>query len=94
MLTFGQRYVVRDEKGELKTDSACYVAKRRTKLAKMPYTVKDIRPKAITNAKRAGYDSDAPQVATAHADRATTEIYIKSREVPLSSVRLSVPLAG
>lgn len=95
--TFGQRYVVRDEHGEPKTDAACRDAwrdaKRRAKLTKMPYTVKDIRAKAITDAKRAGYDIDALQVAAAHADRATTEIYIKSREVPVSTVRMALPAA-
>jgi hypothetical protein len=58
-----------------------------------PYTVKDIRAKALTDAKKAGYDIDALQVAGAHAVRATTAAYIKQREVPVSSVRLSLPAA-
>lgn len=95
--TFGQRYVVRDENGAPKTDAACRDAwrdaKRRAGLAMMPYTVKDIRAKAITDAKRAGYDIEALQIAAAHSDRATTEGYIKSRDVPVSTIRMALPAA-
>lgn len=55
--------------------------------------MKDIRAKALTDAKRAGYDIEALQVAGAHADRATTEGYIKQRDVPLSTVKLTLPAA-
>jgi integrase len=93
----GQRYVVHDENGNQKTDDACrecwLKAKRRAGLGKMPYTIKDIRAKAMTDAKAAGYDIDALQVAGAHADKSTTEIYIKSRAVPVSNVRLAFPAA-
>lgn len=92
---FGQTYVVRDEKGEQKTDAACRDAwrdaKRRAKLAEKPYTVKDIRAKALTDAKKLGYHIDELQVAGAHTDAATTREYIKSREVPVSNVRLALP---
>jgi len=95
--TFGQRYVVRDEKGEPKTDAACRDAwrdaKRRAKLEAKPYTVKDIRAKALTDAKRLGYNIEELQVAGAHTDAATTRGYIKSREVPVSNVRLALPAA-
>lgn len=94
---FGQRYVVRDENGAQKTMAACRDAwrdaKRRAGLSKAPYTVKDIRAKAMTDARRAGYDIDALQVAAAHSDRNTTEIYIKSRDVPVSTVRMALPAA-
>lgn len=63
----------------------------RAKLQKFGYTIKDIRAKAITDARRAGYDIDALQVAAAHADKATTEVYFKGREVPVSNVRLALP---
>lgn len=55
------------------------------------YTVKDIRAKALTDAKRAGYNIEEIMVAAAHSDAKTTEIYIKDRETPVSGVRLSVP---
>jgi hypothetical protein len=55
--------------------------------------VKDIRAKALMDAKRAGYDIEALQVAGAHADRSTTEVYLKQREVPLPIVRLKLPAA-
>lgn len=63
----------------------------RAKLQKFRYTIKDIRAKALTDAQRAGYDVDALQVAAAHADKATTEVYFKGREVPVSNVRLAIP---
>ncbi len=50
-----------------------------------------LRGKALTDAKRAGYNIDALQVAGAHTDRSTTEGYIKSREVPVSTVILHLP---
>jgi len=92
---FGQTYVIRDKRGNPKTDQACRDAwegaMERCGLKDAPYTIKDIRAKALTDAKKAGYDIDALQVAGAHTDRATTEGYIKSREVPISTVRLALP---
>lgn len=92
---FGQTYVIRDKRGNPKTDQACRDAwegaMERCGLKDAPYTIKDIRAKALTDAKRAGYDIDALQVAGAHTDRSTTEGYIKSREVPVSTVRLALP---
>ncbi|MGA7781152.1 MAG: tyrosine-type recombinase/integrase [Paraburkholderia sp.] len=93
---FGQTYVIRDKHGKPKTDQACRDAWEgamdRCGLDEAPYTIKDIRAKALTDAKKAGYDIDALQVAGAHTDRSTTEGYIKSREVPVSTVRLALPV--
>lgn len=58
---------------------------KRAELGEMDYTVKDARAKALTDAKKAGYDIKALQVAGVHADRSTTEGYIKQREVPVST---------
>jgi integrase len=55
------------------------------------YTIKDIRAKSLTDAKKAGYDIDALMIAAAHADKTTTEIYFKDRTVPISNVRLAIP---
>ena len=68
-------------------------AARRAGLSEAGYTVKDIRAKALTDAERAGYSIAQLQVAAAHADPKTTEIYVKSRAVPVSEVRLRVPKA-
>ncbi|NOV26867.1 integrase [Cupriavidus necator] len=91
-------HVVTDRNGKPKTAAACRDAWRdalvRAKLEGKDYTVKDIRAKALTDAKKAGYDIEALQVAGAHTDRATTEGYIKQREVPVSTVRLQMPLRG
>lgn len=69
-------------------------AARRAKLEDAGYTVKDIRAKALTDAERAGYSIEQLQVAAAHADPRTTEIYVKARSVPVSEVRLKLPKAG
>lgn len=63
----------------------------RAGLEEFAYTIKDIRAKALTDARRAGYDVDALMVAAAHADKATTEIYFKDRGIPVSNVRLAIP---
>ncbi|AZG14764.1 hypothetical protein [Cupriavidus pauculus] len=39
--------------------------------------MKDVREKALTDAKRAGHDIEAVQVARAHADRCTTVEHVK-----------------
>ncbi len=89
-------YVVVNRQGKPKTAAACREAWRdaieRAKLGEVDYVVKDIRATALTDAKRAG-DIEALQVAGAHADRSTTEGYIKQRDVPLSIVKLKLPAA-
>ena len=93
----GDDYVLTDMHGKQKTAAACRAAWReamaRAGLAEKDYTIKDIRAKAMTDASKAGYDLDALQVAGAHADRSTTQGYIKQREVPVSTVRLQLPAA-
>lgn len=68
-------------------DRAC----ERAGLSDAGYTVKDIRGKAATDAKRAGYDLEEISVGLAHTDPKTTEIYLKQREVLLANLRLTVP---
>lgn len=98
---FGQTYVIRDRKGKPKTDQSCRdawdgaidrVAKLDPSIAGKPYTIKDIRAKALTDAKRAGYAIEDLRVAGAHTDTATTETYLKAREVPRSKVVLHLPM--
>ena len=54
-------------------------------------TIKDLRAKALTDARHAGYGKEALQVAAAHSSYETTEIYLKPFEEPLSTVRLMLP---
>jgi integrase len=54
-------------------------------------TLRDIRAKAATDAKKHGYADAQLQVALAHTDAATTRDYIRTREVPVSEVRLRLP---
>ncbi|KVX62436.1 integrase [Burkholderia stagnalis] len=97
---FGQTYVIRDKKGNPKTDQACRdawdgaierVAKFDSSIAGKPYTIKDIRAKALTDAKRAGYDIEFLRIAAAHTDTSTTETYFKDRETPVSKVIMHLP---
>lgn len=92
---FGQKYVIRDRRGKPKTDQAVrdawQGAMARAGLGDKPYTIKDIRAKAMTDAKRAGYEMEELQVAGAHTDISTTAGYIKSRGVPVSIVVLHLP---
>jgi integrase len=67
--------------------AACH----RAGLSEHRYTIRDIRAKALTDAKKAGYDLDALMIAAAHTDKATTETYFKDRSTPLSNVRLAIP---
>lgn len=98
---FGQTYVIRDKKGNPKTDQACRdawdgaikrVEKFDPSIKGKPYTIKDIRAKALTDAKKAGYAIEELRVAGAHTDTSTTETYIKSREVPRANVVLHLPV--
>lgn len=88
-------YVIRDKSGEPKTAKAVRDAWNdacdRAGLKEKKYTIKDIRAKALTDGKKAGHTMADLQIAGAHTDAATTAIYIKSREVPVSNVRLKMP---
>lgn len=54
-------------------------------------TLRDIRAKAATDAKAAGYSEEQIQTALAHTDADTTRGYIRSREIPVSQVVLRLP---
>lgn len=57
-------------------------------------TLKDLRAKALTDAKKAGYSMPQLKVAAAHTDESMTDTYIKQREMPLSEVVLPLPPKG
>lgn len=54
-------------------------------------TLKDLRAKALTDAKKAGYKTEQLKVAAAHTSEEMTEGYIRQRETPVSEVVLSMP---
>jgi integrase len=54
-------------------------------------TIKDLRAKALTDAKKLGYTIEQIQVAAAHSDVTTTQDYIKLKEIPESVVELPLP---
>lgn len=66
---------------------------RASKAAGVPfnYTIKDIRAKALTDAEQAGYTMKELQTAAVHKDSKTTEIYMKEKATPLSTVLLKIP---
>ncbi|WP_242560039.1 MULTISPECIES: tyrosine-type recombinase/integrase [Pandoraea] len=66
-------------------------AAQRAGLADRGYTVKSIRAKALTDAKRAGYDLNALQTVAAHSTPAMTKDYLKLRDTPTTSIRLKLP---
>lgn len=89
------QYVVHNRAGGFWTDTATLriwrVACNAAELQKYGYTIKDIRAKALTDAERAGYDIKALQIAAAHTNSKTTEVYLKDRAAPLSTIHLMIP---
>lgn len=89
------QYVVHNREGGFWTDTATLriwrAACNAAKLQNYGYTIKDIRAKALTDARRAGYDMNALRIAAAHTDAKTTETYFKGQEVPLSTIHLQIP---
>jgi len=57
-------------------------------------TIKDLRAKALTDAKRAGYSLEQLQVVAAHSTIGTTEGYMRTFDEPRSSVELTLPALG
>lgn len=88
-------YVIHTQQGKTYAANtvlkAWKAAKERAGLAKVAYTVKDIRAKALTDAKNAGYNIEALKDHSAHTNEVQTADYIKSRHIPRSEVRLHIP---
>ena len=55
-------------------------------------TLRDIRPKAVTDAKRAGYDLEELKVAAVHSDAAMTAHYDRSEDIPTTAVVMRLPV--
>jgi integrase len=54
-------------------------------------TPKDLRAKAVTDAKRAGFTLAEISVATTHSSEAMTAAYVKRAEAPTTAVTLTLP---
>ncbi len=54
-------------------------------------TLKDLRPKAITDAAKQGFKLEQISVTAAHTESKTTKGYIKDKETPVSVVILNIP---
>lgn len=79
----GQPFTAQDAGKEFR--KAC----RKAKISGV--TLKDIRAKAATDAKRQGYSMEQIKDGLAHMDEATTKGYVRSREVPVSQIVLKLP---
>ena len=55
------------------------------------YTLKNIRPKHATDAKKAGYSDEQIQQGLAHAEVGMTREYIKQRAPTVGAVELEIP---
>lgn len=55
------------------------------------YILKDVRSKAASDAKKAGYTEEQIKVALAHTTTDTTRDYIRGQDAPLSEVILTLP---
>ena len=53
--------------------------------------LKDLRPKALTDAAKTGFDIEKIQVGAAHTDKKTTQGYIKQKDTPVSEIVLTLP---
>lgn len=53
--------------------------------------LKEMRAKATTDAKKAGYSMGELQVALAQTDQSTTKGHVRTRETPVSRVELKLP---
>lgn len=86
-------YVIHSRKGEPYTANGLGTAWRRaSERAKVDDAVlKDIRAKAATDAKKAGYTKTEIKVGLAHTDEGMTETYLRGREAELSTVVMTLP---
>ncbi len=86
-------YVIQTRNGHPYTTSGIGSAwERACKRAGMENTtLKDLRPKAITDGNHSGYSIEQLMVGAAHTDTEMTKNYIKRYETPVSEVRLDLP---
>lgn len=54
-------------------------------------TLRDLRAKAATDAKKAGHAMQEIAVGLAHANERTTEVYIKERQTPVLGIPMQLP---
>ncbi len=89
-------YVIHTSKGKPYTASGIRTAWKRAiqRAGIKDVTLKDLRAKAATDAKRDGYSSGQIQIGLAHTDAAMTAHYLRGREVPLSEISLVIPPRG
>ncbi|WP_434777599.1 tyrosine-type recombinase/integrase [Neisseria sp. Ec49-e6-T10] len=86
-------YVFVTKKGEPFTASGLRSAWNRAceRVGIKGITLKDIRPKSLTDASLSGFELKQLSVIAAHSDTKTTEGYIKKKETPVSEVKLTLP---
>ena len=86
-------YVVHTGRGQPYTANGIGSAWRRAcaRAGVKDATLKDIRAKAATDAKKAGYTRKEISVGLAHTGESMTEHYLRGRDAERSRVELSLP---
>lgn len=86
-------YVIHSRTGQAYTANGIGTAWRRAcaRAGVEDATLKDIRAKAATDAKRAGYSRAQIRVGLAHADEGMTQHYLKGRDADRSELMLELP---
>lgn len=89
-------YVIHNLRGSVYTASGLRTAWARAciRAGVVDATLKDIRAKALTDAKKAGFSIQQIQTGAVHTDEKQTGQYIKRRQVPVSEVVLTLPECG
>ncbi len=86
-------FVIHTEHGQPYTASGVRSAFKRAAIRSgvEGVTLKDIRAKAASDAKKQGFTEAQIQVALVHSDQATTLGYIRDQDAPVSVVAISLP---
>lgn len=86
-------FVIHNQHGKPYTTSGIGTAwkRARDRAGVTDATLKDLRAKALTDAKRDGYAIEQISVGAAHTDTDMTEQYIKRRTTPTSELLLTLP---
>lgn len=87
------KYVIYKKNGEPFTASGLRSAWNRAceRVGISGLTLKDLRPKSLTDASNAGFKIEQISIGAAHTDKETTKGYIKIKPTPISEVNLKLP---
>jgi integrase len=86
-------YVIHTLHGQPYSDNGLRTAWKRAcaRIGVIGATLKDLRAKAASDARRAGFSKEQIRVGLAHTDQAMTETYLRGQDAPVSEVVLELP---